>query len=413
MRGIVGKDFNDRDIKQFANGIVSYIHKNQLKPCIVIGKDNRVTGDYILSVVNSVLLKYGIEVNFVGVATTPEVSFLTRKFKFSLGVVITASHNLWEFNGFKCFDSFGNGVDISKYARINFRSKEWGRAVDFSKFKEVYINELKTRLKGNSIKAVFDCANGASIDVVRKVFPKHQILGRDSSGKYINDGCGAVNLDKIKSVCKKCKKVGFAFDGDADRVIAIDANGEEIDGDKILYILATQMLGFGDRIIGTQISSVGLEVSLRRLGVGLIREKVGAKNVVKALKQNGLMLGGEPCGHIFLNSAVSDGVAVAIELINILSRTGLGFDELLSGYKSTYKACKDIYFEDVNNFRIEEIERFIDGVRVVVRRSETESVVRIFVEGDDRVLVGERLKEVERFVLERIMKSDNVKRLWV
>lgn len=391
LRGIVGKDLNEKEIKKFAKNIIGYIYENKCKPYIIIGKDNRVSSDYIFNLINSVLLKYGVETNFVGVATTPELAYLTKKFKFSLGVMITASHNSYEYNGFKCFNNTGEMIDI--YNKDIKRCKiEYKKIVDIGKFTELYIRELKNKLNTNKLKCVFDCANGVMLDIVRKVFPRQQIIGRDASGKYVNDCCGSQYLDNIISICKKYKKIGFAFDGDGDRVVAIDECGQIIDGDKILYILATQKLGFGDRVVGTQISSLGLEISLRRLGVLLIREKVGAKYVAKRMKKENVILGGETCGHIFLSSTISDGIVTAIELINILNRTGFTFTELLSGYKSMYRITKDVSIDNIKNVR--EIEDMDKGVRVIVRKSGTENLLRILVEGESEDLVKAKLEEV-------------------
>ena len=391
LRGIVGKDLTDKEIKNFAKCVVEYIYLNKLNPSIIIAKDNRLSGDYILSVINQVLLLKGIEVNLIGVATTPQLCYLTKKFKFGLGIMITASHNTKEYNGFKCFDSCGESVDIYKQKVKTYKTKKYTKIKDASRFKELYLHDLKSRLNSNKIKCVFDCANGAMVEVVRKLFPRNQIIGHDCSGEYINDNYGSQHLENIKLICKRSKKIGFAFDGDGDRVVAIDENGEEVNGDKIIYILATQKLGFGDMVVGNRLSSLGLEISLRRLGVSLIRERVGAKYVARRMKKEGISLGGENCGHIFMDGVLSDGIAVAIELINILNRTGLKFCEILSGYKNMHQLSKDIAMIDVSNFV--EFEKIDKGARIVVRNSGTENVVRVFVEGEDKGVVEDKLKE--------------------
>ena len=386
LRGVVGKDLNERAIRKFAKQVVSYIYANKLQPSIIIGKDNRVSSDYVLGVVESVLLAKGVTVYAIDISTTPELVYLTKKFKFSLGIMITASHNSYEYNGLKCFSSFGEIVEIHNLEIKNYKTKDYGKIVNIGKYKELYLRELKNQLNPNDIRCVFDCANGASVDVVRKIFTKQQIIGNETSGKYINNECGSENLDTIKAVCRRSKKIGFAFDGDADRVVAIDCNGNIVDGDKILYILATQQLGFGDKVIGTQISGLGLEISLRSLGVGLIREKVGTKYVSDRMRKENIKLGGESCGHIFLDkSSTSDGVRVAIELLNILNRTGQTFEQLLSGYKELHSLSKSLNIEE-SKAGIE-FEQTCKDMRVVVRKSETEPKVRVFVEGVDRELV--------------------------
>lgn len=393
FRGIVGKDFNEKEIKRFAKKVIHYINSNKYSKEIIIGKDNRRTGDYILSLLQSVLLAKGISVYVIGVCSTPELLYLTKKFKFNLGIMITASHNPYDYNGFKCFNRFGDLINIRQYEEKNYKSKDYGLVVDISKYKELYLRELKNELNPNKIQCVFDCANGASVKVVRKVFPKQYIIGADTDGRQINNGCGSQHLDKIKAICKCHKKIGFAFDGDGDRVIAIDEKGEVVDGDKILYILASQRLSFGDKVIGNKISGLGLEISLRRLGVGLIREKVGTKYIVDRMKQEQSVLGGESCGHVFISQqGASDGVRVAIELLNILNRTGLNFEQLLSGYKEVYQIMKSVDISDNEN--IDEVEEVTNNMRVIVRKSETEPKIRIFIEGSEKSIVDEKYSEI-------------------
>jgi phosphoglucosamine mutase len=399
LRGVVGEDFGEKEIRFFATYVISYIYTNKYNPSIIIAKDNRVSSDYILNLLDSILLQNGIEVNIVGISTTPELIYLTKKFKFSLGIMITASHNSCEYNGFKCFNSNGEMLDIQKQGIKHYRKKTYGRVVDVGKYKELYLRYLKNELNSNNIKCVFDCANGACVDVVRKIFPRQQIINVDKTGRLINHNCGSEHLENIIAICKKNKKIGFAFDGDGDRVIAIDEKGEVIDGDKILYILASQKLGFGDKVIGTQISSLGLEISLRRLGVCLARENVGAKYVARRMKKECALLGGESCGHIFLAKCESDGIAIVIELLNILNRTGLSFSQLLSGYKQMYKLMKSIDIDKVKNCK--ELELTDKECRLVVRRSATENVVRVFVEGEAKGVVEARMNDV----VQRLMQE--------
>ena len=385
FRGIVGFDLKESNIKKFAKNVVDYINVNNLSKKILLAKDNRESGDYILSVVGSVFTSYGIEVDLIGEASTPMLVWLTSKFKYSLGVMITASHNLKEYNGLKVFNCYGESVDVSTISAKKRKLKKYVKMTDCSKMKDVYWRDLKNRLNTNKIKCVFDCANGAMVETVRKIFSKHQIIGDDKTGSCINDGYGTQDLANIKSVCKRNKKIGFAFDGDGDRVVAIDENGDVIDGDKILYILTAQKLGFGDRVVGTQISSMGLEVSLRRLGVTLIREQVGAKYVARRMKKECVVLGGENCGHIFLEKRISDAIAVVIELLNILNRTEMTFKQLLGGYKEIFRLSQDVLMQGDEDFK--NFERFDNGVRVVVRKSMTENLIRLLVEGEDKVLV--------------------------
>jgi len=392
LRGIIGKTLTEKEIKKFANQIVGYVYSNNYKRMIIVGKDNRISSDYILSVMQSVLLKSEIAVYTIDLATTPELVYLTKKFKFNLGVMITASHNSCEYNGLKCFNQYGEMVEIVNQVVKKQVCKNYEKVTNISTYKELYLLKLKNMLNPNSIKCIFDCANGASIDIVRRVFGKHQIIGKDTSGRYINDEYGTESLENIKHACKKNKKIGFAFDGDADRVIAVDEYGEVINGDKILYILATQYLSAGDKVVGTVMSSLGLEKSLAKIGIELVREKVGAKNVAKRMFNDEIVLGGESCGHVFIGREASDGILVAIQLLNILNRTGKTFRQLLDGYIDVYQMSQDIYVDNVKNDI--NIEQGTKEYRIVVRRSQTESKYRVLVEGVDKALVESKFNNI-------------------
>ncbi len=393
FRGIVGVDVTENTIKQFAKGVANYIYSNKFSPMIIVGKDNRESSDYVLSVVKSVLLSSGISVCELGVVSTPQLVYITKKFRFNLGLMITASHNPSNYNGLKCFDVSGQMLDIVE-SKTRIKRNRYAKQIDIANFKELYIRELKNQLHENGIECVFDCGNGATVDVVRNVFPRHHIIGNDTSGKYINDGFGSENIETLAVVCKKNNKIGFAFDGDGDRVIAVNEDGKVIDGDKILYILARFYLKAGDKVIGTQISSLALERSLQNMGIGLIREKVGAKYVASRIRQEKALLGGESCGHIFTPTSDSDGVRIAIELLNILNMSGKTFDELLKGYIKTYKFVKNI---DINQaLNMVEYTQITNDMLVLVRHSATENKLRIYVEGTDEGLAWQKFEQVVR-----------------
>lgn len=392
LRGIVGKEFTCRDVKIFAKNIIQYINKNNITRSVVIGKDNRVSGDYVLSVLQSVLLENGISAYVLGIATTPELVYITKRFNFSVGIMVTASHNTWQYNGIKYYNNSGKYFDLKIFEYVTtLNANGYQKVFDIGNLKEVYIRSLKEKLNANKYRCIFDCANGAIVDVIRKVFPKHIIIGTDMSGKYINEDNGTQCLDNIIAICKHQKKIGFAFDGDGDRVIAIDIDGSLIDGDKILYIIATHQLTKGNSVIGTDVSSMALEKALAKKGIKLERSRVGSINVVNKMTDRNCALAGERCGHIFMNSlTISDGVLVAIELLNILNRTNMSFKELLNDYKDTYYIEKNIYTDaDVKEY-IQESE----NVRVVVRKSETEPLVRIVVESDKRDIAGRQMKTI-------------------
>lgn len=391
LRGVVGKTLTEQDIRNFAKKIVSYIYNNRLTPQIVIGKDNRISSDYISSVIKTELIKSGINVYHIGTITTPGLVYITKQFKFSVGVMITASHNSYEYNGLKWFDRNGYSINFQKYKNASIK-KIYTKVIDGRKFKDIYVKNLKQRLNSVDFACIFDCANGASTEIVREVFKYCKIIGTEISGKYINNGFGTENIDTIRTYCKRNKKIGFAFDGDADRVVAVDSDGEIVDGDKILYILASQKLGKGEKVVGTNISSMALEQALNKIGIQLIRTNVGSIYVSNKMKELNIKLGAEPCGHVFNDLEYSDGVAVAIELINILNRTGQTFKQLLKDYVDTYKFCKDITLECCED--VEDFDVYENDTHVVIRKSLTENKLRIFVESFDKSKAEQKFNEI-------------------
>lgn len=396
LRGIVGSELNERIINKFSKNLINYIYSNNLSKCIVVGMDNRVSSCYIKSVIQAQLLKYGIKVLDIGECTTPQLVYMLKNFRASVGVMITASHNSCEYNGVKCFNNSGESINITDlgYKRVK-REYNYEKAFDISKYKELYIRDLKNSLIKNNIKCIFDCANGVTCEVVRKVFGKTCIINSDKSGLLINNNSGTEYLQVLINMCKKNKKIGFAFDGDGDRIVVVSSDGEVIDGDKILYILATQYLYNGDVIVGTQLTSLALEVSLRRLGVGLIRTEVGINNVCAKLKQNKCVIGGESCGHIVIDKiGVADGVYIAILILNIINRTKLGLNELLKGYKHTYQLSRNIDLKLVKNNDYNGLNTSTINSRIVVRKSNTEPLLRILIEGESKEIAEKLLKEI-------------------
>ncbi len=400
LRGIVGSELNERVINRFSKNLVNYIYTHKLNKSILIGMDNRISSDYIKSIIQTRVLSLGVKVLDIGVCSTSELVYMLRNFRASVGVMITASHNSYEYNGIKCFNLDGESVDITdKDYRYVKKERIFEKVYDISKYKELYIRDLKNSLSKNNIKCIFDCANGATRDIVRRVFGKCKIIGADNSGRLINQFNGSDDLQNLISMCKRTKKIGFAFDGDGDRVVVISSEGNIIDGDKILYILATQFLFKGDVVVGTELTSLALEMSLKRLGIRLIREEVGIKHVCKRLKQTSSLMGGEPCGHIVIDKiGVADGVYIAILILNILNRTKLTLEQLLKDYQNNYQLCANIPLEYINTNDYTQLNVTTGTNRVVVRRSNTEPVLRVLVEGENKLSVLAQMQEIYTYL---------------
>lgn len=396
LRGIVGKELTEKVINKFAGNAINYIYEKDLNKAIIVGCDNRLSSDYINNLLQSKIVKSGIKVLSAGECSMPELVYLTRNFRAGLGIMITASHNSSEYNGFKCFDCYGEGLDITDvgYKRVR-RKVDFERVIDISRYKELYFRDLKNSLTKNDIKCVFDCSNGSTRDVVRKLFKKSKIINTSSYNKLSAWKYDDDNLDGLIGLCKKNKCIGFNFSSDGSRVKVISSRGEVLDGDKIVYILASQFLYKGETVVGTSDSSIALELSLRRLGIKFVRETVGIDNICNRIKRCKYVLGGESCGHIVIDKiGVSDGVYTAILILNILNRTGLGLEDLLIHYKKMYTSSKNILLKDVVNLEFDSLNMSTSRLRIIVRKSKTEPMVRIVIEGEEEKEVNEHTKRV-------------------
>lgn len=392
IRSIIGKTINYNFLKKLGKAIVCYYKKHNFSSQIIIGNDSRSSGSWISSVLQSVLLRHGIECYDIGICSSPCLAFLTQKNKFPVGVMISASHNPAEYNGIKFFDSFGKKVDEEFELEMeSYIEKPFTPPIKYVKshpawrLKNDYIIWLK-QLKKVNYPCLIDCSNGGGSDIARAVFPSTKLINHTPRGDNINKNSGCTHIENLANLCKQKKLVGFAFDGDADRVIAVDPFGEIIDGDKILYILSKFYLKSGDKLIGTINTNAGLQESLTKRNITLIRTQVGDKNVCKMMLKSKSMLGGEESGHIIIkrHTNTGDGILTAICLMNILHLTNLSFQQLLDGY-SEYQISKCSLSFNKPYRPNEDIAILInkytsEGARIVIRKSGTEPVLRLLVE---------------------------------
>lgn len=393
IRGIAGKDLKNQMIRKIAKAIVRYYDKHKLKRVLLVGNDSRISSDYILSSLESILLSHGIQTHNLGIISSPGLAYLTREFNYPLGLMLSASHNPSEYNGIKFFNSVGEKVDDNfeeefeylmdkkiKLNKINFTSRK-----NVENLKENYINYLK-KLKNFNISCIFDCSNGATSKIIEKIFTNTQIINHNPDGININENAGCTHIEKLQKLCIKNHKIGFAFDGDGDRIHIVSETGEILNGDKILYILSKFFLHKNDTIVGTIYTNGGLEKSLKTINIRLIRSYVGDKNVYNDMIKNDSYIGGEESGHIILRQYMNtgDGILTAIIIGNILKLSGLSLNELLSDYNEYYQARSNIKTrtdftipEEAKNI-IKELEK--SGTKIIIRPSGTEPVIRLFVE---------------------------------
>lgn len=404
------------------------------KPKVIIGMDTRISGVMLESALVAGLLSIGADVVRLGVVTTPAVALLTRMLHADAGVMISASHNPVEDNGIKFFGSDGfkllDETELKIEELLDKEVDELPRpigsglgsvTVDYdSKLK--YLEHLKTTIDRSfeGLKVVLDCANGAAYELAPRLFEELgaevHTIGAEPNGLNINDHCGSTHPERLKEeVVSLGAHIGLAFDGDADRLIAIDERGEEVDGDYILCICGNAMNQAGklkdSTVVSTVMSNFGFYKAIKKLGLNTEKTAVGDRYVMAEMIRGGYNLGGEQSGHvIFLDhNTTGDGILTAIQLVDTLLTSGQPLSELKKIMKKYPQVLVNVRVQDkskyAGNAAIEEAvaaaERKLgDNGRVLVRPSGTESLIRVMAEGPDKEeieqLVAEIVAVVER-----------------
>lgn len=390
IRGITLKSLSNSTIKKFANGITNFLKSSKQKK-IIIGNDSRKSGDYIISVLSSVLLRNGIEIHDIGVCSSPCLAYLTKKYNYPVGVMITASHNPANYNGLKLFSNKGEKfcdeqeIEFERLMEKRTRSKNlFGERKNLEKLKLEYVSFIKGMVKFD-FPCIFDCANGGTSKLIRMLFPKQEKINHSPNGENINQNSGCTHIEMLKAVCQKKHVVGVSFDGDGDRVFFVSKKGQIIDGDKVLFILSKFFLNTGDTVVGTIYTNRALESFLQTRKINFLRADVGDKNISKLLNQQHANLGGEESGHIIFKPVTNtgDGILTAVLILNILQLSMSDFETLLSDYTPQFQARENVEFdrEYLNEFLSEKIKQIEQlGAKVIIRKSGTEPVLRIFVE---------------------------------
>jgi phosphoglucosamine mutase len=410
LRGEFGKTLNHDIVFRCGNSLARL--KNKCR--VVVGFDTRLSGSFFASLFSSGVALAGGSVCIIGVCPTAGVAYLTQKFGFDFGVVISASHNPAEFNGIKIFDK--NGEKLSELYEKQIEKNllnifevefsEIGKIENDLSLVEAYKSFLVSEVESiGSIKAVLDCANGASYKIAPEVFQKvgAEVVtcGNSPDGININKNCGSLNVEFLRdNVLKHHADIGFSFDGDSDRVIAVDEKGEVHDGDHLIYMLAN----FYDRenklskrqVVGTVQTNAGIEKALESKGISLLRVDVGDKYVNQKLNDEKLIVGGEQAGHIFLKDKLStgDGILNALVILSICKKE----NKKLSDYFdfSPYSQI-NVNVKSKNKNKLinhEKLKTIVDKVmqvlnnqgRVLVRASGTEPYVRVMVEAESEDL---------------------------
>jgi phosphoglucosamine mutase len=391
---------------------------------VLIGKDTRVSGYMLESALQAGFIASGVNVRLLGPLPTPGVAYLTRSLRNQFGLVISASHNDYLDNGIKLFA--GTGEKISKDAEKKIEkllegklkpvpTAELGKARRFDESGDRYIEFCKSTVPADvsfdSLRIVLDCANGAcykvSPSVLRELGAEVICIGTDPDGYNINHECGSTYPERAQDeVIKQRADFGIALDGDGDRVVLIDRDGNILDGDDIMYILAyanPNRTGAWSGIVGTAMTNLGFEEGVKKLGYKFKRADVGDKYVSQMLQKEGWMLGGEPSGHIICRDLVStgDGTIAALKVISSLLILEKDPAEILRNYSkmpqiniSVNVKNKDILSDSKIQQKIKEIESDLTVGRVLVRASGTESIIRVMVESDDATTASKYAKDI-------------------
>ena len=403
---------------------------------MVIGKDTRISGDMLEASLIAGICSIGVNVYQAGVIPTPGVAVLTRMLNAMAGVVISASHNPYQDNGIKFFSPLGTKLPDEVESAIEAviadglkdvpspSGAEIGRVIAYPEGAEKYSDFLQRKVDGDfgGLRVVADCANGAASFIAPKLL---RSLGADLTaiscrpdGININNNCGSTHLEQLqKAVQEQQADLGIAYDGDADRLLAVDQNGRVVDGDRLLLIFGSYLEKQGllkeDTVVITVMSNMGLKIALKEKGIKTLETKVGDRYVIEGMKESGAVLGGEQSGHIVfgLDNTTGDGILSSLKLLQIVKQSGKTLAELADEMEQYPQILINVRVKDKNGWEEKtEIRQAIetaqaelaDTGRILVRASGTENLLRVMVEGKQQEQI-ERLANQIADVVKAVM----------
>lgn len=439
IRGVANGDLSCQLAFKLGQVGAYVLSRGKKRPKILIGKDTRLSGDMLEAALVAGICSAGGEALVAGVIPTPAVAYLTRYYEVDAGVVISASHNPMEYNGIKFFD--GNGYKLpdemedeieaiikgQKQADIPVPiGDEVGRKVPVPNAAQDYVNFLKSTIDVDlsGLKLALDCANGAAYKVAPMVFSQLgaevRVINDNPNGVNINCNCGSTHPQELQRfVIETGSDVGLAFDGDADRLIAVDEKGEIVDGDQTMVICALDMKERGvlkhNTVVATVMSNIGFDIALKKAGCDFVKTKVGDRYVLEEMLRGGYNIGGEQSGHIiFLDySTTGDGILTALQLLSVLKRKGCKMSALASVMQRFPQVLinakvsperKNSYMDDpIISEEISRIEAKFKGAgRVLIRPSGTEPLVRVMIEGMDQKEIEDSARRLANLIEERL-----------
>lgn len=432
VRGKAGEFLDAITVLKLAKAAGIYFRKNSATKRILVGKDTRKSGYMIENALVSGLTSVGYNVIQIGPMPTPAIAYLTESMRCDAGIMISASHNPYEDNGIKFFDNHGDKLSLEAESEIEkiFSNSELlmneqvvGKAIGSSKRIDDVIGRYIVSIKSSfpqdlsltGLRVVLDCANGAAYKVAPTILDELGAevitINDEPNGYNINEDCGALHPNNVGKLVREYRAdLGIALDGDADRLVVIDENGEVIDGDKLLGALTLFLKNEGqlkgDACVATVMSNKALEDFLNSHGLELERSNVGDKNVLEIMKQKSINFGGEQSGHIIFADAAKtgDGLASALQVLALVLRSGKKASEILNPF--------DLYPQTLVNLNVSEkkplesikgLEELLQsirqkGIRDLIRYSGTENKVRLLLEGKDKKAVASCMSELEAFI---------------
>lgn len=431
VRGIANEELTPLLAMQLGQAGAYVLTKEKAhKPTIMVGCDTRISGDMLANALMAGACSVGANCVYVGVIPTPAVAYLTQKYKVDAGVVISASHNPVEFNGIKFFD--GNGYklpdemedEIEGLIRNHMPDVKFptGPAVGKIKYrtdaKEEYINHAVQSVPVNldGLKIVVDCAEGAayytSVEALKELGGTVVAIHNNPDGTNINSNCGSTHMEELQArVVYERADIGLAFDGDADRLLAVDEDGNVVDGDQIMAIVGSHMKEHGklnqDTIVATVMSNLGFFLMGKQNGLIMEQTRVGDRYVLERMKEIGASLGGEQSGHIiFLDeNTTGDGLLSALHLLQVMVDTGKKLSELsrimevlpqalVNARVANHKKDKYMEYPVIADAVRRLEERFAGEGRVLIRPSGTEPLVRVMIEGKDQQIITQEAEKL-------------------
>ena len=434
IRGIAGESLTADLSFKVGKALGKLLTEKKEHPKVVIGRDTRISCDMIEQALTAGLTSTGVNVMTVGTIPTPAIAYLTKTIETDSGIMIAASHNPYQDNGIKIFGHDGfkltdeqeleieSLIDNSEQIK-NASFEKIGKLYGGSELSQKYVQHIKQSISGDlsNIKIALDCANGATTGVAPYIFgdleADIETIGCQPNGININDNVGSTKIDTISAFVKENNvDVGFAFDGDGDRVLAVDANGNIVDGDKIMFILAKHLKEQGElkdnMVVSTVMSNIGFYKAIEENGLQSVKTAVGDRYVVEEMRNNNYSLGGEQSGHIILMNyaTTGDGILTAVKLANIIKSTGKSLEELASEVS--------IYPQKLVNIKVidkkaamedseilaecEKVEKELEGNgRILLRASGTENLIRVMVEASSDELTDKYCEQVAKIVREK------------